>query len=385
MMSFKNRSAMAGFTSLSRANRVDLTAHKSSRIDDAFQSDMLNRVSRTFALTIPQLPSGLRQVVANAYLLCRIVDTIEDEPVIGATRKGYFCHNFVGVLDGVKNAERFSRELGAALSSRTPPAEHELIGNLPRVVGISRGFSAAQRQALHQCVATMANGMAQFQQSKEKHVVKTLQDLDRYCYYVAGVVGEMLTALFCLHSPVVARQHDRLIRLAASFGQGLQMTNILKDVWEDDQNGACWLPRQIFAEADFELREMARGDRSAQFQRGMQGLIGVAHGHLRHALSYTLLIPRRETGIRNFCLWAIGFAVLTLRKINGHLNFTDGDQVKISRTSVRGTVVASRLAARHNHVLRLLFYVASLGLPSTAISSARAPAENSAGALGRAV
>ena len=51
----------------------------------------------------------------------------------------------------------------------------------------------------------------------------------------------------------------------------------------------------------------------------MQRLVGIAHRHLRNALAYSLLIPKQETGIRNFCLWAIGLAVLTLRKINNHL------------------------------------------------------------------
>ena len=43
-------------------------------------------------------------------------------------------------------------------------------------------------------------------------------------------------------------------------------------------------------------------------------LIGVAHAHLRNALDYTLCIPAAETGIRRFCLWAIGLAVLTLQE-----------------------------------------------------------------------
>ena len=52
--------------------------------DLAYQAAMLQCVSRTFALTIPQLPGALRDVVGNAYLLCRIVDTIEDEPTLSA-------------------------------------------------------------------------------------------------------------------------------------------------------------------------------------------------------------------------------------------------------------------------------------------------------------
>ena len=44
------------------------------------QNKHLAGVSRTFALTIPCLPKDLRDWVGNAYLLCRIADTIEDDP-----------------------------------------------------------------------------------------------------------------------------------------------------------------------------------------------------------------------------------------------------------------------------------------------------------------
>jgi len=47
--------------------------------DETYQEKILQDVSRTFALTIPQLPPALRRVVSNAYLLCRIADTIEDD------------------------------------------------------------------------------------------------------------------------------------------------------------------------------------------------------------------------------------------------------------------------------------------------------------------
>jgi len=51
---------------------------------------LLEGVSRTFALTIPQLPDGLRETVTNAYLLCRIADTIEDDPELDSVTKDSF-------------------------------------------------------------------------------------------------------------------------------------------------------------------------------------------------------------------------------------------------------------------------------------------------------
>ena len=44
----------------------------------------LPRVSRTFALNIRILPQPLRAVVRQAYLLCRIADTVEDSPHLPA-------------------------------------------------------------------------------------------------------------------------------------------------------------------------------------------------------------------------------------------------------------------------------------------------------------
>ncbi|HEY1268902.1 MAG TPA: squalene/phytoene synthase family protein, partial [Candidatus Binatia bacterium] len=117
---------------------------------------MLEGVSRTFALTIPQLPADLCRVVSNAYLLCRIVDTIEDEPEISAAVKEYFCRQFLRGFDDGESAETFARQLGVALSTRTLPAEHELIRNVPHVFQITRSFSEPQRDALRQCVRTMA-------------------------------------------------------------------------------------------------------------------------------------------------------------------------------------------------------------------------------------
>jgi farnesyl-diphosphate farnesyltransferase len=366
-------------------DRSDPAPRKLLLSDDDFQAEMLEGVSRTFALTIPQLPPALCRVVSNAYLLCRIVDTIEDEPGLTGARKNYFCQQFLRTLDGTQGAESFSRQLCASLSARTLPAEHELIRNVPRVLRITRSFSHPQRQALQRCVRTMAKGMAQFQLRGEKHGLQNLEDLDQYCYFVAGVVGQMLTRLFCLHSAEVAKNRDALMTLAISFGQGLQMTNILKDVWEDYQLGACWLPRAIFAEEGFDLKDLTTAQDRDGLECGIRRLVGIAHGHLRNALAYSLLIPKSETGIRNFCLWAIGLAVLTLRKINSHIDYTDGNEVKISKRSVKATILATKLTVHNDPLLKMLFEVAAWQLPLTSAPPDWSPAAANSGKANKAL
>ena len=68
--------------------------------DEVYQDQILPHVSRTFALTIPQLPEGLRVPVTSAYLLCRIADTIEDEPALSPPETLAFLQRFAAVLAG---------------------------------------------------------------------------------------------------------------------------------------------------------------------------------------------------------------------------------------------------------------------------------------------
>lgn len=332
--------------------------------DDAFQDHLLQGVSRTFALTIPQLPPDLAKSVANAYLLCRIVDTIEDEVALSSQQKRRFCHQFAHVVRGQRPPAVLSEALAPLLSATTLPAEHELIRVIPRVIDITRQLDPEQQEALALCVEIMAGGMVEFQDRDLGAGLSTMKEMDAYCYYVAGVVGEMLTRLFCHYSPEIARQREAMMRLAVSFGQGLQMTNILKDLWDDHDRGVCWLPQEVFdRNGGFPLGELRPGHGDPRFRVGFLELVGIAHGHLRNALSYTLLIPSHETGIREFCLLALGMAVLTLRKIARHPDFSSSAEVKISRRAVKGTILTSRLLRSSNNGLETCFGLVGRGLP----------------------
>ncbi len=327
-----------------------------------FQKEILGRVSRTFALTIPELPQELGLVVGNAYLLCRIADTIEDEPQLPAERKSEFHRDLNRVLANQEDVNAFTLRLSSALRQATA-SEKELVQRLPLVMQVTASTQAAVRETVARCLGIMCEGMPFFQRTVSLQGLATLDELDRYCYYVAGVVGEMLTDLFCLHSDTIAARRSQLMPLAVSFGQGLQMTNILKDFWEDRARGTCWLPRDVFARTGCDLATLQPNRLNPGFHPAMQQLIAVAMRHLHNALSYSLLIPRKETGIRRFCLWAIGFAVLSLRKLNQSPDFTTGSEVKISRRAVRGVTRAVHFSVRNDWMLRWLFHLSSRGLP----------------------
>ena len=214
------------------------TLERASTVDLDYQDRILQDVSRTFALTIPQLPGDLSRVVGNAYLLCRIADTIEDEPALDAAQKRQFAEDFIRVISATMPAADFAGALHPLLSDSMLDAEKDLIFHTGRVIRITHGFSERQRAALARCVRIMSRGMADFQQNKTLGGLADMPHMDRYCYYVAGVVGEMLTELFCDYSPEIDAQREELQKLAVSFGQGLQMTNILKDIWDSRSSSA---------------------------------------------------------------------------------------------------------------------------------------------------
>lgn len=300
--------------------------------------------------------------MANAYLLCRVIDTIEDEVSISPEQKKYFCSGFIDVVKNNKKADQFSLELAPLLSEQTIHAEHILIDFLPRVIQITHQLDLKQIEAIFTCIKTMANGMSDFQSQDLKHGLPNLVDLNKYCYCVAGCVGEMLTQVFCHYSTQIDVHSKELMSLSASFGQGLQMTNILKDIWEDASRGVCWLPQDVFTQTGFNLHLLNQKTSDENFKKGLEQLIQITQGHLHDALMYTQLIPVREKGIRNFCLWAIGMALLTLRKIKRNMDFKNSQTVKISRKSVAAIMYGTPFIRGNNALLTLTFKILSKDL-----------------------
>ena len=336
--------------------------------DEYFQKDILFGVSRTFALTIPQLPPILERAVANAYLLCRIQDTIEDDPDLSLEIKSDLSRQFVQVIASDGDAKLFAEALVQNLSAKTPRDEIKLIESTDKVIRITHDLKPVQKDAITKCVTKMAKGMMLYQDQESSDGLLDQDEMDQYCYFVAGVVGEMLTHIFCDYCPELADKKNYLLQLSVSFGQGLQMTNILKDIWTDKERGVCWLPQQTFQNYNIELSQVMPGEGGTQFELGLQDLLSLAAGHLKNALDFTLMLPRNQPGIRRFCLWALGMAILTLVKINKNPSFKSSSEAKISRRWVKITIGATSFLSCSNQYLKVLFKLGTKSLRVTPVT-----------------
>jgi farnesyl-diphosphate farnesyltransferase len=206
---------------------------------------LLEKTSRTFALTIPLLPEPTRLEVTIAYLLFRVADTLEDATNWARDRKLVELEEFARFLES-PDAER-----ATALSARwnaEPPLDHEgyreLMRDLAFVMECAATLSPTSWAIIARHSVRTTLGMASFvaRESGGRLGLHDVADLKAYCYAVAGIVGEMLTELFLLgRQQLVAIAHE-LRADASAFGEGLQLVNILKDSDADRREGRRYLP-----------------------------------------------------------------------------------------------------------------------------------------------
>lgn len=308
---------------------------ENSQTDLAYQKAILSSVSRTFALTIPLLPPIIEKVVGNTYLLCRIVDTIEDAAELTPEAKKNLSALFLDVVLERAPVESFVEPCLDALKNYSNHDELDLIAHTPTVLRILHTCSSHDQEAVSRCVSIMSEGMSRFHGRQTEAGLKDLSEFEDYCYVVAGVVGELLTSIFRHYSPQFSKNIQGHENLAIAFGQALQMTNILKDSPEDRARGVSWKPANL----------------------SQLDLLQIAYQKLSDSLTYILLIPKEEVGMRRFCLLAFGLAVLTLDKLAAGDHFERQEDIKLSRNTVWFFYGFTKIAAGSNGLIKSFFYL----------------------------
>ncbi|MBN1336665.1 MAG: squalene/phytoene synthase family protein [Deltaproteobacteria bacterium] len=323
--------------------------------DARFCVEMLPRVSRTFALSIEALPPGLRDPVRVSYLLCRVVDTVEDAAGLPwPTRSALFEAFDDCLLDDGADPAGFEER---ALALGEGGADEALCRGAGAVFRSFRALPATDREAVRPHILDLSLGMRMYAARAARlgrFRLRDLEDLERYCYYVAGTVGELLTPLFAGYVPGLEAKAALEAR-AASFGLGLQLVNIVKDVAEDLERGVLFLPEALLAAhgapADERLLDPA-------FREAGLGAIrqvaARARLHLERAREYTLLWPIPEgSEVVRFCAVPLLLALGTLAEVeSGPDTLQRGRNPRVSREAVARILNAAGRAAEDPQALR---------------------------------
>lgn len=188
---------------------------------------MLKKTSRTFYIPISRLKAGLKEAVASAYLCMRAIDEIEDHETLSDELK---VQLLLGVHEAFQSADVIaeSQKLLAPYQDVLPDVTmqiHEWAQLCPPTVN----------DVVYRHIAKMSKQMADWVYVSWN--IRTEEDLDRYTYSVAGMVGEMLSEIWFWFDGTKSDQQK-----AIAFGRGLQAVNILRNRDEDLSRGVDFFP-----------------------------------------------------------------------------------------------------------------------------------------------
>lgn len=338
------------------------SATGAAALDTAFCSTILPRVSRTFALSIEALPDSLRAAVRSAYLLCRMVDSIEDEPTLGGAQRNELFDIFDRLLDDGTDAAELELACSRASVGGTG-ADGELCRGAGAVFRAFRALPPSQRNAIRPHVLEMSGGMRSYCARGVAPRLADLADLERYCYFVAGTVGKLLTALFEQTVEGLSEElSSDLRKRAVSFGIGLQMVNVVKDVAADfGERGVCFLPLDLAREHGLEVERLLDPAMRDAGVAVVRAVCARAREHLRRAEEYVALWPtsgpceQAGRSVRLFCMVPLALALTTLRTVEqGDGTLRAGTEPKVSRTTVARILAEAAGAAASNRALAAL-------------------------------
>ena len=186
--------------------------------------ESIARGSKSFAAASLLFARPVRERAWLLYAWCRACDDIAD-----GQEHGHVMH---AVEDAPARLAEMSAKTEAALAG-------DVVGD-PAFDSL-RLFAAETRLP----AAWPRDLIAGFALDADEWRPRTEDDLYRYCYHVAGVVGCMMAVAMG-----VSPDDDTVLDRACDLGMAFQLANIARDVAEDDRAGRCYLPVDWLVEMD---------------------------------------------------------------------------------------------------------------------------------------
>lgn len=221
-------------------------------------SEITRRAKSNLAFALKILPEERRADMVVFYAFCRTMDDLADDP-------GSSAEDRSSALDSWKQ--------GLAKGFETPDTLQRQVVEMRDRRGIPNDLLAA---IIEGCRMDL-------QPQRFQH----WDDLAGYIWKVACAVGLVSIRLFGCQDPASERY-------AVALGRALQLTNILRDVGEDlDNGGRIYLPLEDLARFEYPERDLAERVHDARFLRLMEFEAGRAEGFFREAAALLPAADRR--------------------------------------------------------------------------------------------
>jgi phytoene synthase len=189
--------------------------------------------ARNFYYSFVLLSTDQKNAMCAIYAFMRYCDDLSDEPGAAAAP-----------------IERWREDLTGALAGKT---------DSPSPLWPAFQDAVQRYRIPHQYFYEMIDGVLS---DLEPRRVKTFDELYRYCYQVASVVGLTIIHIFGFES-------QEALPLAEKCGIAFQLTNILRDVREDAENNRIYLPEEDLQRFGVSADDLREGRRTESFARVM--------------------------------------------------------------------------------------------------------------------
>ena len=309
---------------------------------------ILKGTSRSFYLSLKELPSGVRSQVGLLYLLARTSDTIADSER-GSTE------------DRLVALEQYNEY--AQGRSDTPPdlselarlqrigSERKLLESVAATVSCIGRFRDSDQLHIRRCLDIIVGGQSldlqRFSAASEGQIVALEDDgeLDDYAYRVAGSVGEFWTRMTLDHLYDADAQTEAvLFEKGVRFGKALQLINILRDIPEDMRMGRCYIPSSSLSAHGMEPADLLDKGNMERFRPLFDSYIDIAKSHLDAAVEYIGMLPHSQLRLRGACMLPVLIGQRTLSLLREG-NVLDSDsRIKITRSDINGLLKRVALA-----------------------------------------
>ena len=277
---------------------------------------ILNKVSRSFALTIPMLDDALYNSVLITYLQDRLLDNFEDEisdEDIGLEERKKMMDKVVSLFNpGADNIEKIAGEIADYANFMPDKSLQTLTKNVLILRQAYDSLEDIVKEFSYKWLKEMNMGMKKYL----THKVKTFIDLDEYCYYVAGTVGGFLTDLIIYYSSISLDQSEILLANYNASGLFLQKVNLVRDIKRDIENREkhYWPLTSLEISIDKLMDEKNK-------EKGMNVLATMlddVRSHIPNLVNYYHTIPDEMKGYRKFYSVnnALGLATIEMMEDN---------------------------------------------------------------------
>ena len=309
-----------------------------------FNSDLdsiLEGTSRSFYLSLKELPREIRKQVSLLYMLARTSDTIADS-------EGGEPEDLLQALESYNEFTQGNSEEAPDLEElsefQSNISEGLLLKNVGKVASNISQFSESDQESIRNCLGTIIGGqildLKRF--SSEVDGIPSIEEndeLDDYAYRVAGSVGEFWTQMSLDHLFKIKEENEaEIFENGVRFGKALQMINILRDIPADLELGRCYIPRRSLDEHGMSPSDLLDSSKMESFRPLYNEYLDLTDQHLDSAVQYIEMLPHSQFRLRGSCMLPVIIGKKTVSLLRGRNVLDPQKKVKISRSEVKEVV-----------------------------------------------